>query len=203
MTDEPQSTGPKSKARVLLATIATAHGIRGEVMVRTYTGDPEDIASYGPLSDKTGTRTFKIRSARATPKGVIVRFDGIADRNAAEALRGTDLYVARARLPKAQEGEYYHADLIGLAVRDASGAVMGKVTNVSNFGAGDLLDVQFTETKATEYVPFTNANVPEVNLAEGYVTIIPPEMTGEPEPASGESEDADEGEQDDDSQPGL
>lgn len=187
MTDQT-----KDRSHVLLATIATAHGIRGEVMVRTYTGDPEAITRYGPLSDASGTRTFKIRSARATPKGVIVRLDGIADRNAAEALRGTDLYVPRAKLPKAKDGEYYHADLVGLEVRDTSGAVIGRVANVSNFGAGDLLDVELTGTKSTDYVPFTNANVPEVNLAEGYVTIIPPEMTGEPEPASGEDDGIDD-----------
>ncbi len=172
------------KARVLLGTIASAHGIRGEVVLRTYTGDPEAIASYGPLSDEAGRRTFKIKSARATPKGVIARLDGIADRNAAEALRGTDLYVARARLPKTAEKEFYYADLIGLAARDKAGAEIGWIVNVVNFGAGDLLEIRFKDTKQTDYVPFTDACVPDVDTAGGFVTLVMPELVGEPEPQS-------------------
>lgn len=173
------------KARVLLGTIASAHGIRGEVVLRTYTGDPEAIASYGPLSDADGRRTFKIKSARATPKGVIARLDGINDRNAAEALRGIDLYVARARLPKPAENEYYYADLIGLSARDEAGAEIGWIVNVVNFGAGDLLEIRFSDTKQTDYIPFTDACVPAVDVAGGYVTLVMPELVGEPEPQSG------------------
>lgn len=173
------------KARVLLGTIASAHGIRGEVVLRTYTGDPEAIASYGPLSDADGRRTFKIKSARATPKGVIARLDGIDDRNAAEALRGIDLYVARARLPKPAEKEYYYADLIGLSARDEAGAEIGWIVNVVNFGAGDLLEIRFSDTKQTDYIPFTDACVPAVDVAGGYVMLVMPELVGEPEPQSG------------------
>jgi 16S rRNA processing protein RimM len=186
------NTSDKSdpKARVLLGTIATAHGIRGEVMLRTYTGDPEAIASYGPLSDETGKRSFKIKSARATPKGIIARLDGVSDRNAAEALRGVDLYVARGRLPKPAEKEYYYADLIGLSARDGAGAEIGWVVNVVNFGAGDLLEIRFNDTKLTDYVPFTDACVPHIDVAAGYVTLVMPEMVGEPEPAAGDGEES-------------
>lgn len=180
------NTSDKSdpKARVLLGTIATAHGIRGEVVLRTYTGDPEAIATYGPLSDEAGRRTFKIKSARATPKGVIARIDGISDRNAAEALRGIDLYVARARLPKPADKEYYYADLIGLSARDEAGVEIGWIVNVVNFGAGDLLEIRFNDTKQTDYVPFTDGCVPNVDVAAGFVTLVLPELVGEPEPQS-------------------
>lgn len=178
------------KARVLLGTIANAHGIRGEVVLRTYTGDPEAIASYGPLSDEAGRRTFKIKSARATPKGVIARIDGVSDRNAAEALRGIDLYVARARLPKPADKEYYYADLIGLSARDEAGTDIGWIVNVVNFGAGDLLEIRYNDTKQTDYLPFTDACVPHVDVAGGYVTLVMPEMVGEPEPQDLEGSDA-------------
>lgn len=187
------ATDNTPKSRVLLGTIATAHGIRGEVLLRTYTSDAEAIAGYGPLSDEAGTRTFKIKSARATPKGVIARLEGVNDRNAAEALRGVNLYVDRAKLPEPDDKEYYHADLIGLAARDSAGEEIGWVLTVANFGAGDLLEIRFKDSKQTEYVAFTDACVPEVNVGGGYVVIVMPEMVGEPEPASDEPDgDAEE-----------
>lgn len=172
--------------KVLLGVIAGAHGIRGEVTLRTFTGEPGDIAAYGPLSDKSGSRQFKIRVVRVTPKGVIARIQGVDDRNASEALKGTELYVDRGRLPKTVEAEFYHADLIGLEARDATGAKIGVVANVANFGAGDLIEVRLTGANDTEFYPFTDACVPEVNVAGGYVVVVPPPMTGEPEPASEE-----------------
>lgn len=177
--------------RVLLGTISSAHGIRGEVTLRTYTADPQAIAAYGPLSDKDGTRTFKIRSLKVTPKTVIARLEGVADRNGAEALRGVDLYVARDKLPKPDEREFYHADLVGLAVRDAAGETVGAIVTVANFGAGDLIEVRYLDREATEYVPFTDACVPHIDVAAGYAVIVPPEMTGEQEPASGGGDEGD------------
>ncbi len=93
--------------------------------------------------------------------------------------------IAR-RLPKTVEAEFYHADLIGLEARDATGAKIGVVANVANFGAGDLIEVRLTGANDTEFYPFTDACVPEVNVAGGYVVVVPPPMTGEPEPASEE-----------------
>ncbi|MEZ5898679.1 MAG: ribosome maturation factor RimM [Hyphomicrobiaceae bacterium] len=191
------SQDDKPPTRVLLGTIATAHGIRGEVMLRTYTSDPDAIADYGALTDKSGKRTFKIKSLRVTPKGVIARIDGVDDRNQAEGLRGTDLYVSRAQLPATEEQEFYHADLIGLEARNAGGAVVGEIVAVANFGAGDLLEVRKAGTKQTDYVAFTDANVPHIDVAAGYVVLVEPEMIGEAEPASGEAaEDGGHGEED-------
>ena len=184
MTALMVTSNSKDRKKVLLGIIAGAHGIRGEVTLRSFTGAPGDIAAYGPLTDKAGARQFKIRVARVTPKGVIARIQGVEDRNAAEALKGTELYVERARLPKTKEAEFYHADLVGLEARDAGGARIGAIVNVANFGAGDLLELRRDDVKETEFIPFTNANVPEVDVAAGFAVIVPPQMTGEPEPAS-------------------
>jgi 16S rRNA processing protein RimM len=159
--------------RVLLGRIAGAHGIRGEVLIRSFTERPEDIAAYGPLGDG-GSRTFQIESARATAKGVVARLSGIADRNAAEALKGTELYVERDRLPAAEEGAFYHADLIGLAAVDPEGRPLGEIVAVHNYGAGDLLEVRLAESGRTEFVAFTQAFVPEIDLAGGRAVVVLP-----------------------------
>ena len=178
MSDPKSKSGgnPGIAKRVLLGSFANAHGIRGEVQVRTYTGTPESIAAYGPLSDKEGRRTFKLKVVRVTDKGIIARVEGIADRNAAEALKGIELYVERAKLPAPSEGEYYHADLIGLRAVSPEGEEIGKIIAVSNFGAGDLLEIQVKDGTATEYVPFSDACVPHVDIAAGVATIVMPEM---------------------------
>jgi 16S rRNA processing protein RimM len=152
------------KNRILLGRIAGAHGIRGEVLIKSFTERPEDIAAYGPLDDG-GVRTFTIEAVRATGKGVVARLAGVRDRTAAEALRGTPLYVDRARLPPPAEGEFYHADLIGMAAVDAEGRTVGEVVGVHNHGAGDILEVRLTGSGKTELVAFTDAFVPEVDLA--------------------------------------
>lgn len=167
-------------SRILLGRIAGAHGIRGEVLIKTFTAAPEAIAGYA-LGDAGGTRSFRITSARATPKGVVARLEGVADRNAAEALKGVELYVARSALPPAAEGEFYHADLVGLAAVDAAGTVLGTIVAVQNFGAGDLLEIRLAGTAKTELVPFTEALVPEVDIAaRRVVVVLPPAVDDKP-----------------------
>lgn len=160
--------------RILLGRIAGAHGIRGEVLIKAFTEAPENIGAYGPLSDASGAHTFKIQSARATPKGVVARIQGIADRNGAEALKGLELYIARDRLPAAAEGEFYHADLIGLEAVDAGGIPIGTIVAVPNYGAGDLLEIRLAGSAKTELVPFTDATVPEVDIAARRVVVVLP-----------------------------
>jgi 16S rRNA processing protein RimM len=169
----------KSKSdRILLGRIAGAHGIRGEVVIHAYTVAPEDIGAYGPLSDADGARSFTITSARATAKGVVARLKGVADRNAAEALKGVELHADRARLPAAAAGEYYHTDLIGLAAVDAEGRSLGEIVTVQNFGAGDLLEIRLTGSHKTEFVPFTEAAVPTVDLVARRVVVVWPAAAG-------------------------
>jgi 16S rRNA processing protein RimM len=165
---------PAKAKRILLGRIAGAHGIRGEVVIHSYAAAPEDVGAYGPLMDASGARSFEIASARVTAKGVVARLKGVDDRNAADALKGVELYVARHKLPAAAEGEYYHADLIGLAAVDAEGKAIGEIVAVSNFGAGDLIEIRLVGSSKTELVPFTDANVLEVDLAARRIVVIMP-----------------------------
>jgi 16S rRNA processing protein RimM len=171
--------------RVLLAHVAGAHGIRGELLLKTYTGAAEDVAAYGPLSDPTGTRQFVLRVVRVTPKGVIVRIKGVDDRNAAEALKSTALYIDRAKLPTTADDEFYHLDLIGLTAVDASGGLLGRISNVFDYGAGTILELSLEPDGKTELVPFTKACVPDVSIADRRVMIVLPEtVVGEAEPGA-------------------
>src|SRR5262249_42323432 len=133
---------------------------------------PQEIAVYGSLSDASGVRSFRITSARITPKGVVARLEGVEDRTAAAALKGVELYVDRNRLPATQEGEFYHADLIGLTAGGAGGRALGKIVAVQNFGAGDLIEVALAGSHQTELVPFSEARVPQVDLAAGRAVVV-------------------------------
>lgn len=169
----PQVSSPKHD-RVLLGVITTVHGIRGDVIIRSYTGDPEDICAYGALETARGQPLPQLSIVRVSDRGLIARLAGVMDRTTAEAYKGTELWIARDRLPPPAEGEYYHADLIGLNAFDPAGALIGTVLSVENFGAGDLLDIKLGGTQRSEYVPFTNACVPTVDLAAGRLTVIMP-----------------------------
>jgi len=160
--------------RVLLGRIAAAHGIRGEVLIHAYTEPPENIAAYGPLTDRSGARVFAIECQRVTAKGVVARLTGVGDRSAAETLKGTDLYVARDRLPPAAEGEFYHWDLVGLAAVNAEGRCIGEIVAVQNYGAGDLLEVRLAGAATTQLIPFNETFVPQVDLTEKRVIIVLP-----------------------------
>ena len=174
-------TGSPKSARILLGRISGAHGIRGEVVIHAYTVTPESIGAYGPVFDKAGTRSFEIASARATPKGVVARLKGVGDRTAAEALKGVELYVNRDRLPAAAEGEFYHADLIGLAAVAPEGMQIGEIVAVQNFGAGDLLEIRLAASGKIELVPFTEAVVPEIDIAAGRAVVAMPAASGDEE----------------------
>jgi len=163
--------------QVVVAQIGAAHGIKGEVRLKSFTEVPLAVASYGPLSAADG-RTFEIVAARAaagssSPEMLVVKVKGIGDRNAAEKLNGTELSVPQERLPPVAEGEFYHADLIGLAAVTVSGQSLGTVVNVPNYGAGDLLEIA-PASGSTILVPFTEAVVPEIDVAGGRVVIDPP-----------------------------
>jgi 16S rRNA processing protein RimM len=159
-----------AQRRILLGHIADAHGIKGEVLIKTYTGTPEAIADYGPLSDAQG-RTFEIRVVRVTPKGVVARMNNVVDRTAAEALKGTELFTTRDNLPDPDDDEFYHADLIGLAAVGTDGAALGTVTAVANHGAGDVIEIALSGSRRTELVPFAKAFVPEVDIAKGRIVV--------------------------------
>jgi 16S rRNA processing protein RimM len=173
--------------RVLLGEITGAHGIRGSVFIKTYTAEPADIAAYGPLEDEDGRRPLTITVERVTPKGVVGRVEGVPDRTAAEKLKGCKLYVARARLPLAAAGEYYHTDLVGLAAFDEAGAAIGMVVAVVNYGASDILEVRPAGAKTTELVPFTEAFVRDVDLSAGRIVLDMPVESADDEGSEGEA----------------
>jgi 16S rRNA processing protein RimM len=160
--------------RVLLGEIGAAQGLKGEVRLRSYTQDPAAIARYGALDDEHGRR-IEIESLRVTPKALIARIKGVTTREGAEALANTKLYIARSRLPERDEEEWYHADLIGLAVVNAAGAPIGTVIAVQNFGAGDLIEIKPPAGGPTVLVPFTRDAVPEVDVEGGRLVLVPPE----------------------------
>ena len=161
--------------RVLLGEIGAAQGLKGEVRLRSYTRTPTDIAAYGPLQDETGAHRIEIERARATPKALIARIKGVATREAAEALTGTKLYVSRAALPAHGSEEWYVTDLIGLAALAPDGTPLGTVVAVHNFGASDIVEVAPAEDGPTLLVAFTDANVPQVDIENGRLVLIPPE----------------------------
>ncbi|MGB6503363.1 MAG: ribosome maturation factor RimM [Xanthobacteraceae bacterium] len=157
--------------RVCLGQFGAAHGVRGEVRLRSFTADPAAIVGYGPLQTEDG-RVIEIESLRPAKDHFVATLAGITDRNAAERLANTKLYVPRERLPAPDEpDEYYHADLIGLAVIDRAGKPLGTVVAVHNFGAGDLIEVRQAEGKPTRLLPFDAVTVPHVDLAAGRLVV--------------------------------
>lgn len=164
-----------AKDRICIGSIAGAFGVQGEVRLKSFCAEPTAIADYGPLWTEDGSQSFKITLTRPVAGGLGARLSGVQTKDAADALRGTGLYVDRARLPRLPDDEYYHADLIGLTVQDPGGKVLGRVTAVHNHGAGDLLEVSGPGLKAALLVPFTLAVVPTVDLAAGRVIADLPE----------------------------
>jgi 16S rRNA processing protein RimM len=165
----------KDERRVLLGHIVGVHGIRGAVLVRSYTADPEAIAGYGPLESETGQTLYALNVEGATAKGLICRITGVQDRTQAEALKGVALYVARDRLPPPGDGEFYHADLIGLAAVTEGGVPLGTVVAVPNYGAGDILEVRPEGNKRTLLYPMTEDVVRRVDIAGGVIVVLPPD----------------------------
>ena len=162
---------------ILVATVGAPHGIKGEVRLKSFTDDPMAIRQYGPLHDNSGNR-FILSHARPSKSMLIVRFDGVTSREAAEALRGLDLYVDRSVLPQIEEeDEYYLSDLIGMTVKDIEGNIVGHVRAIPNFGADDLLEIQPAKGSGGQsyYLPFTKKCVPTINLEEEWLQIDPPD----------------------------
>jgi 16S rRNA processing protein RimM len=160
--------------RVCVGALAGAFGVRGEVRLKSFCAEPEAVADYGPLETEDGARRFEVTLVRPIAGAFAARLSGVATREAAEALKGQRLYAPRDRLPPLGEDEFYHADLIGLEVRDTGGALIGTVRAVHDHGAGDLLDVT-RPGGASVLLPFTRAVVPTVDLGQRRIVADPPE----------------------------
>ncbi|MFN4130943.1 MAG: ribosome maturation factor RimM [Paracoccaceae bacterium] len=161
--------------RICVGSIAGAFGVQGEVRLKSFCADPEAIAGYGPLYTADGSRSFVVKLTRPVAGGLGARIAGVATKDQADALRGTDLYVDRARLPSLPDDEFYHSDLIGLEVYDTGGVLLGGLRAVHNHGAGDLLEVDAPTRKQPLLIPFTKAVVPTVDLAARRVVVDLPE----------------------------
>jgi 16S rRNA processing protein RimM len=167
-------------ARVCVGQIGAPHGVRGEVRLRSFTAEPEAIAGYGPLETEDG-RILEIEALRPAKNHFVATLSGIGDRDAAERLTNLKLFVPRERLPQIHEAdEFYHADLVGLAVVDRAGEKLGTVVAIHNFGAGDLIEVRADGGDDTELVPFDETNVPSIDIAAGKIVVNAPQPLFKP-----------------------
>ncbi len=167
-------SAPTTSSQVCVGQFAGAHGVRGYVRLKPFTAVPEDATRYGTVATEDGARIFELELV-GTAKGVlIVRIAGVADRDAAQALSGTRLYVDRARLPEPDAEEFYHADLIGLAVETRDGAPLGTIRAVDDFGAGDVLELALRDGRSV-MVPFTVAVVPTIDVKARRAVVELPE----------------------------
>jgi len=165
---------------ILVARVAGAFGVRGEVRLTAFTGDPLALRDYGDLLRADGSPGLTLVAARAVKGGIIACTPQITTPEQADALRGLELFVPRAALPEPDEDEFYLADLIGLAARDPQGVPVGKIKAVQNFGAGDLLEIDPSDGAASYWLAFTRETTPEVRVAEGYVVVVrPAEVEGD------------------------
>jgi 16S rRNA processing protein RimM len=155
---------------VCIARIGAAHGVRGAVKLWTFTEDPFAVLDYGPLSTRDGARRFEVSNAREARGHLVASLQGVTTRNDAEKLNGIELYVSREKLPPAEDGEYYHVDLIDLAAVSMDGVPIGRVVAVHNFGAGDVIEIA-PPKGATLLLPFNDAVVPTVDITGGRVVI--------------------------------
>lgn len=168
--------------RICVGAIAGAFGVQGEVRLKSFTSDAQDVASYGPLTTEDGKRAFQIKLTRSVAGGLGARLSGVETREQAEALKGTTLWAPREVLPNLADDEFYHTDLIGLEVFDTGGQPLGRVRAVYDHGAGDILEVV---GKDILLLPFTRAVVPTVDLTVGRIVADPPGEDNDP--AEGES----------------
>jgi 16S rRNA processing protein RimM len=153
--------------RVALAAVAGAHGVKGEVRLKLFSDSAAGLASQKKVY--VGGVERRLLAAREGGKAAIARFDGVADRSAAESLRGQLVEVDRSELPPLEEGEYYHADLIGLPCVDRDGESVGTVASVENFGAGDLLEVEIAGGRRS-LIPYREG---VADLEDGRIVLDP------------------------------
>lgn len=169
-----------SGEKICIARIGAAHGVRGAVKLWPFTEDPFAVEDYGPLMTKDGSRSLEVASARAAKDHLVVTFKGVDTREAAERLNGVELFITRDQLPTADDGEYYNADLIGLAAHLADGTLYGKIVHVHDFGAGTIIEIVPDAGGPTVLLPFTDPVFPTVDIANGRCVVeLPGEILGD------------------------
>ncbi len=163
----------RSVDKVCVGVIVGPHGLQGIVRIKSFTMEPHNVVAYGPVTDTFGNRQFHLTLVGDAKGVLLARIEGVDDRNSAQALAGTKLFVNRHVLPVVEDGEYYHADLVGLAARLFDGASYGHVRGVHNFGAGDVLEIERVN-RARVMLPFSRGIVPHIDVEAGYISINPP-----------------------------
>jgi len=151
---------------VHVATIVAAHGIKGEVKIKSFTSDPKAFSTYGPLQDAEG-RVFEITKAKFGKDEFICTLKNVTDRNAAEALRGTELFIAREKLPALKEGEVYLSDVQGKQAV-AGEHKLGRIVGFQNYGAGELMELEGGMLIPVSFIDSV-ADVVTLNLPDGYL----------------------------------
>ncbi len=158
-----------------MGVFGAPQGVRGEVRVKSLTGEPGAIGGYGPLTDKGGKRAFAFESLRPVKDDMLVaRLAGVSTREAAETLKGVELFARRDQLPPPNEDEFYYDDLVGLEAVDAEGAPLGLVVSLMNYGAGDVLEIAPTQGGETLLLAFTKLVAPRIDFDAGRIVIEPP-----------------------------
>ncbi len=172
--------------RILIARIGAPHGVKGEVRLFVFAEDADSLKAYAPLTNEEATRTFRIASLRPAKDHFVARLEGVATREAAEALTNVGIFIERALLPPPDdEDDFYHADLIGLAAVNLEGEPFGRVVAVHDFGAGDIIEIAregAPKGAKTIMLPFTKAAVPAVDIKAGRLTVDPAEWAQDDEP---------------------
>ena len=165
----------KESKLICVGALAGAFGVRGEVRLKSFTSNPDDIANYAPLLTENGDKSFEIVITGRLKNGLAARLSGVVKKEQADDLKGTKLFVPRDRLPSLQEDEFYYSDLIGMIVYDTGGNEIGKVQAVLNHGAGDLLEIHGANLKMSLMIPFTKEVVPTVDIVSRRIVTDPPD----------------------------
>lgn len=153
-----------------IATITGAHGIRGEVKIRS----AADLFSYKTITDESGKRAFTLTKRGTTKEGFIASLAGVENRNEAELLKGAKLYAPASSMPKKKDTEWYYGELKGLEAWLENGEYYGRVIGVYNFGAGDIIEIE-REDQKTEMLPLIEPFVGDIHEKQGYLIVTPPD----------------------------
>jgi 16S rRNA processing protein RimM len=172
-------TKPAISELICVGAVTGTRGVKGDVRIKSFTADPQDISSYGPLFDKTGNITYELKVTGQAKGQLIGRIVGTPNRTAAEKLKGLQFFVPRDSLPSTNDDEYYFSDLVGLSVEDTDGKALGTISSVENFGAGDVLEIVGVVNGGL-MVPFTKETVPQVDIQNGIAIIDPPDGIFDP-----------------------
>jgi|CXWL01.1.fsa_nt_gi 16S rRNA processing protein RimM len=159
-----------SEKLIKVAVIAGAHGIKGEVKLHVFVENPDFFEPTSSLLDSAGKKQFSIKITGKVKNAIIAKIDGVSDRNAAELLKGTELFTSASALPTPDDGEFYHSQLIGLEARLSSNEKIGTVTAIHNYGAGDIVEIAMN-SGGVDMLPLAKPWVGEINIVEGFIVV--------------------------------